>query len=213
MIRLTSLLNELEFASQEEFEEYSKLHNIRRDTEVIIAGRKTTAGQVKPIYKDVNVPVCKPAKTEKPEKEEKPTLARIADEKIYDFISDWIVTSLNDVKSRQKMMSKLDSMDIPKKYKSVPSEYLYRARQKDSKSDEEYITYSYTIEGAKRMKAWLSKMLNADESELEIVKVPVSKVNVLISIPTFFKATEKSSGSRFRDLWEKEAEVIVKRNR
>ena len=211
MIRLTELLTELEFASQEEFEEYSKLHNIRRDTEVIIAGRKTTAGQVKPIYKSTDVPVCKPAKTEKPEKEEKPTLARIADEKIYDFISDWIVSSLSDSEKRQKLLSRLDSIDIPDKYKSVPSEYLYRAQKKGSIPDQKYISYSYTIEGAKRMKGWLAKTLNANENELEIVKVPVSKVNILISIPTFFKATEKSSGSKFDDLWKKETEVIVKR--
>ena len=211
MIRLTELLTELEFASQEEFEEYSKLHNIRRDTEVIIAGRKTTAGQVKPIYKSTDVPVCKPAKTEKPEKEEKPTLARIADEKIYDFISDWIVSSLSDSEKRQKLLSRLDSIDIPDKYKSVPSEYLYRAQKKNSKPTENYVSYSYTIEGAKWMKAWLKKTLNVDDSELEIVKVPVNKVNVAISIPTFFKATEKSSGSKFDDLWKKETEVIVKR--
>lgn len=212
MIRLTDLLNELEFASQEEFEEYSKLHNIRRDTEVIIAGRKTTAGQVKPIYKSTDAPVCRPAKTTKPE-EEKPKLSRIVDEKVYDFISDWIVSSLTDMKTRQKLLSKLDSIDIPDRYKSVPSEYLYRAQKKGSKPEEKYMTYSYTIEGAKRMKGWLAKTLNVEDNELEIVKVPVDKVNVLISIPTFFKVTEKSSGSKFKDLWEKETEVIVKRSK
>lgn len=213
MIRLSELLTELEFASREEFEEYSKKHNIRSDTKVIISGEETTAGQIKPIFKSKKAPPCRPVRTTKSEEDEKPKLATIVDKGLYDFVSDWVVSSLGDSEKRQELISKIDHLDIPEKYKYVPSEYLYRAQKKGSKPEEKYMSYSYTIEGAKRMKGWLAKTLNLKDSELEIVRVPVDKVNVLLSVPAFFKATAKSSGDRFKDLWEKETEVIVKRGK
>lgn len=211
MIRLTELLNELEFASREEFEDYSRKHNIRSDTKVIISGEETTAGQIKPIFKSKKVPYCRPVRTTKSDEDEKPKLATVVDKNLYDFVSDWVVSSLGDSEKRQELISKIDHLDIPDKYKYVPSKYLYRAQKKGTKPNEKYVSYSYTIEGALRMKGWLAKTLNVTEDELEIVRVPSDKVNILLSVPAFFNASANSSGNRFKDLWKKETEVIVKR--
>ncbi len=45
MIRLKSLLSELNFATQAAFDKYSSVHNLRDTTVVTIAGKKTTAGE------------------------------------------------------------------------------------------------------------------------------------------------------------------------
>jgi hypothetical protein len=44
MIKLKSLLNEIEFSTQKAFDTYSKNHKLRPDTKVKIAGKTTTAG-------------------------------------------------------------------------------------------------------------------------------------------------------------------------
>jgi hypothetical protein len=44
MIKLKSLLKEIEFATQKAFDTYSKNHKLRPDTKVKIAGKDTTAG-------------------------------------------------------------------------------------------------------------------------------------------------------------------------
>jgi hypothetical protein len=45
MIKLKSLINEIDFSTQKAFDTYSKSHKLRPDTTVTIAGKKTTAGQ------------------------------------------------------------------------------------------------------------------------------------------------------------------------
>lgn len=44
MIKLTSLLNEIEFPTQKAFDTYTKAHKLRPDTKVKVAGKLTTAG-------------------------------------------------------------------------------------------------------------------------------------------------------------------------
>lgn len=46
-MRLVNLmpLNEIDFPNQRAFDEYNKIHKLRPDTEVTVAGRKTTAGR------------------------------------------------------------------------------------------------------------------------------------------------------------------------
>lgn len=44
MIKLKSLINEIEFATQKAFDTYAKNHKLRPDTKVKIAGKTTTAG-------------------------------------------------------------------------------------------------------------------------------------------------------------------------
>lgn len=210
MIRLKDILNELEFASQKEFDAYSKNHELRKSTKVTIAGRLTTAGlaSLRRGLPD------KPAGTKVfGDKEKiKPITDKKTDDKIYDFVSDWVISSLDDTEKRQTLLSKIENTEIPKEYKEVPSDYLYRARRKGTQSDQKYLSYSYTIQGAERMKGWLKKIFGTKDNELEIIKIPVSKANIVISIPAFLKATKKSSGKKFDALWKNETEVIVKQN-
>lgn len=208
MIKLKDLLNELEFASQKDFDAYSKNHDLRKSTKVTIAGRQTTAG----------LAALRRGLSDKPKgvsvfgdkEKQKPTTDKKTDDKIYDFVSDWVISSLSDTEKRQALLSKIEKVEIPKEYKEVPSDYLYRAKRKGSNSDQKYVSYSYTPEGAERMKGWLKKIFGVKDNELEIVKVPVNKVDVVISIPAFLKATKRSSGKRFDSLWKNETEVIVK---
>jgi len=215
MIRLTELLNELEFANQSQFDIYNKQHKLRPSTKVTIAGVKTTAGLASLRRGLPDKPKGKGVFTNKSDNQK--SLQNMSkdeinttNKKIYSAISDWVISSLSDTEKRQKLAKELEAIEIPKEYKEVPSDTLYRASKKDSGlPNQRYISYSYNEAGAQRMKGWLSNIFGTDKSELEIVKRPVENSNILISIPAFLKQSKLSSGKKFDQLWKNENEVIV----
>jgi hypothetical protein len=219
MIKLYDLLFELEFTSQKEFDDYSKSHKIRPSTKVTIAGVQTTAGKAslrrglpdKPYVNIFNREADKKTPNEKSIKEYSEEELQKINTSLYDVISDWVISSLDNTENRQNLLKKLDGIEIPAEYKEVPSEYLYRAKSKNTNSStQKYVSYSYDISGAEKMKEWIKKIFGKSEDELEIIKKPANDVNILISIPSFLKYYKKSSGKEFDKLWKTEKEVIVK---
>ena len=93
MIRLKELLNELEFASQKEFDAYSKKHDLRPSTKVKVAGKQTTAGLAslrrglpdKPAGK--NIFADKANQTEKSKKDIPAAELKKTDDKLYATVS------------------------------------------------------------------------------------------------------------------------------
>ena len=55
------------------------------------------------------------------------------DKLIYDLVSDWVISSLDDVEKRQEIGRKLLELNIPTKYKEVPNYVLYRVGKPKNK--------------------------------------------------------------------------------
>ena len=126
------------------------------------------------------------------------------DKLIYDLVSDWVISSLDDVEKRQEIGRKLLEINIPTKYKEVPNYVLYRVGKPKNK----FVSYTYDIKGIKTLSKWYKKIFNKKITDSDIIEEYVRDVNVLICIPTFLKKTGFSSGKRFDAIWKSEYEVI-----
>jgi exoribonuclease II len=127
------------------------------------------------------------------------------DKLIYDLVSDWIISSLDDTEKRQEIGEKLLNLNIPEEYREIPNNVLYRVGKPENK----FISYSYDYRGVNKMISWYKKIFNRSVTSEDIIEVDVVDVNVLICIPTFLRKTGFSSGKRFDALWKSEYEVIV----
>lgn len=128
-----------------------------------------------------------------------------SDKMIYDLISDWVISSLDDTEKRRKIGEELLKLEIPNEYKKVPSNRLYRVGESNNK----FTSYSYDYRGIKKMISWYKEIFNRNVTSEEIKEVSVHDVDVLICIPTFLRKTGFSSGRRFDSIWKSEYEVIV----
>lgn len=128
-----------------------------------------------------------------------------SDKIIYDLISDWVISSLDDTEKRRKIGEELLKLEIPNEYKKVPSNRLYRVGESNNK----FTSYSYDYRGIKKMISWYKEIFNRNVTSEEIKEVSVHDVDVLICIPTFLRKTGFSSGRRFDSIWKSEYEVIV----
>ena len=126
------------------------------------------------------------------------------DKIIYDLVSDWVISSLDDTEKRQKIGEKLLKVNIPKEYKKVPNNTLYRIGEPKNK----FVSYTYDYRGIDKMVKWYKKIFNKKVYESDIIVKSVSDVNILICVPTFLKKTGFSSGRRFDSIWKSEYEVI-----
>jgi hypothetical protein len=131
-----------------------------------------------------------------------------SDRIIYDLVSDWIISSLDDTEKRQEIGEKLLKLNIPKEYKETPNNILYRIGKPKNK----FVSYTYDYRGVNKMIGWYKKIFNKNITSDEIIEIDVNDVNVLICIPTFLKKTGFSSGKRFDAIWKSEYEVIVINN-
>lgn len=128
-----------------------------------------------------------------------------SDKMIYDLISDWVISSLDNTEKRRKIGEELLKLEIPNEYKKVPSNRLYRVGESNNK----FTSYSYDYRGIKKMISWYKEIFNRNVTSEEIKEVSVHDVDVLICIPTFLRKTGFSSGRRFDSIWKSEYEVIV----
>jgi len=126
------------------------------------------------------------------------------DKLIYDLISDWVISSLDDVEKRQIIGQKLLELNIPEEYKFVPSNVLYRVGEPKNK----FVSYTYDYRGIKKMISWYKKIFKKIATEEDIIKKDINDVEILICIPTFLNKTKLSSGRRFDSIWKSEYEVI-----
>lgn len=134
------------------------------------------------------------------------------DQRIYGLISDWVISSLNDGDKRNAIGEELSQLEIPEEYKEVPSNFLYRVVRKDiAPFQNKFTSYSYDLRGVTMIKKWMKDIYELNDDDLETIKVPLNKVNIIISIPTFLKKTGLSSGKRFDKIWKTEYEVITKK--
>jgi hypothetical protein len=126
------------------------------------------------------------------------------DKLIYDLVSEWVISSLDDVEKRQIIGQKLLELNIPKEYKFIPSNILYRVGESKNK----FVSYTYDYRGIKKMISWYKKIFNKIVSEEDIIEKDINDVEILICIPTFLNKTKLSSGRRFDSIWKSEYEVI-----
>ena len=126
------------------------------------------------------------------------------DKVIYNLISDWIISSLDDTQKRQKIGERLMQLNIPQEYKYVPSNTVFRV----GKSSSKFVSYSYDYKGLKKMINWYKQIFKKTVEDSDIVEKNIDEISVLICIPTFLKKTGFSSGKRFDAIWKSEYEVI-----
>jgi len=105
------------------------------------------------------------------------------DKIIYDLVSDWVISSLDDTKKRQEIGEKLLELNIPEKYKEVPNNTLYRIGEPKNK----FVSYAYDYRGIDKMVKWYKKIFNKKVHESDIIVKSEDSVNILICIPTFLK--------------------------
>ena len=103
------------------------------------------------------------------------------DKLIYDLISDWVISSLDDFEKRQIIGQKLLELNIPEEYKFVPSNVLYRVGEPKNK----FVSYTYDYRGIKKMISWYKKIFKKIATEEDVIEKDINEVKVLICIPTF----------------------------
>lgn len=126
------------------------------------------------------------------------------DEKIYELISEWIISSLSDSNKRQLIGEELLKLPIKEEYKKVPNNILYRV----GNSNKKFVSYTYDYKGIKKMIKWYKIIFNKNVEDEDIITENVDNLNILICIPTFLKLTRFSSGKKFDAIWKSEYEVI-----
>ena len=122
------------------------------------------------------------------------------------LLRDWVISSLSAHDKRERTAQALLSMTIDPRYTQVPSDILYRFQlSTDNGSDDMIKSWSYTKNGAKKIAEYYDKAGLTGE----IIIKPVSKVNVIICIPTFYQVTKLFSGRMFMRMVSNEKEVLV----
>ncbi len=135
------------------------------------------------------------------------------DKQINSVLQDWIISSLDDKEKRSSALQKLLQLNIPKEYKQVPSNTMFRIIRaepgltKINLDKTPYSSYAYDYKGVKKILNWYKKDYN-DNLVSYLVEVPVQ--DVVISIPTFYKKTKIWNGKYFDQLVKTEYEVIAK---
>lgn len=130
------------------------------------------------------------------------------------LLQAWVISSLDEYSKRDRIAKQLIKLNIPNKYKAVPSSNMWRLVNTDSTGGTIKLSnkgivrsWAYHLFGIDKMDDWYNKIYG-DQGQKVVIKKPVQ--NVLICIPTFYSYHEQLLNNRkqYSDLVSSEYEVI-----